>query len=94
MKASLALNHEGKIALFYDAQLTVTPQWTSIDIEQGEIYIAGIETDHVDMKIDHVDDAVYERIKSASEILLIQIDANTGKSVNHRAVPLMISRKI
>ncbi|MDW3210302.1 MAG: hypothetical protein R8N23_10570 [Reichenbachiella sp.] len=95
MKASLALNHKDQIALFYDEPLNISPQWVSIDIDLGEIYVGGDDTESKTIKLDKVDPRIYQRVRSESRILLIQLD-NTEKHepVGSVFVPLMIAQKL
>lgn len=95
MKASLALNHKSEIALFYTEALASTPEWASIDVEQGELYLGGNEMDSQFVKLDKIDERIYERIKTASKILLVRVRNDKDKTPEEAiTVPLMVSRQL
>lgn len=94
MKTSLTLNNKNQIALFYDEPLAIQPQWASFDVDQGEIYIGGDDTGHTAIKLDQIDNRIYERVKSETSILLVRVDKNkNNEPLDTVFVPLMVSQQ-
>lgn len=94
MKTSLALNKKDQIALFYDEPLGFKPEWASIDVELGEIHVGGNE-DNKPIKLDQIDQRIYERVKTEAEILLILVDKTKGNQpLKAHPVPLMVSQQL
>ncbi len=95
LNASLALNSQDQLALFYDEPLGFAPEWASIDIDKGEIYIGGADTENQAFKLDTIDQKVYERVKRESQILIVQVDQTEDKNpIEALFLPLMIPQQI
>lgn len=95
MKTSLTLNSENQIALFYDEPLGINPEWASLDIDQGEIYIGSNDIKHKAIKLDEIDKDVYERVKDEPQILLVRVEPDQkNEPIETIFVPLMISRQL
>lgn len=95
MKASLVVNYESKVALFYTDPLEIVPEWASIDVELGEVYIGADDTRHQDIKLDEIDARIYERIKKENVLLLVRVcedDAMNPLAVHE--VPLILCQQI
>ncbi|PCK00374.1 MAG: hypothetical protein COA45_00915 [Zetaproteobacteria bacterium] len=97
MKANLILNHNDEIAFMYGENLGFEPEWTSIDVEQGELFIAATgetgEGKHI--KLDSIKQDIYERILPDTRILLVRVKDNDITKPEHTAwVPLMIAQQI
>lgn len=95
MKTSLVLNHKNQIALFYDEPLNINPEWASIDVDLGEIYIADGDEKHEAIRLDKIDKRIYGRIKAENKILLVQLK-NDGddKPIKTNMIPLMLCQKL
>ncbi len=97
MRANLILNEHNKIAFIYGENLGFTPQWASIDVERGEIFIAnndGTENGK-QIKLDDIKQEIYERIASDTEILLVRVENNDiTKPVDATWVALMIAQQM
>ena len=95
MKASLTLNHKAQLALFYDEPLGITPEWASIDVTQGEIYIGGQDVENKTVKLDKIDERIYARVKNEPQILLIRVQKDGAHEPDEALfVPLMISQQL
>lgn len=97
MKASLILNNEDEIAFFYGKPLGFNPEWASIDVERGEIFISSNDdTDHgKQIKLDNIKTEIYQRILPDTRILLVEVKNNDlTQPVKTNWVPLMISQQI
>lgn len=95
MKASLVLNYENRIALFYDEALGFVPEWVSIDLDVGTVFLGGSDADKKIITLDQIDQAVYDRISDNTEIFLIHLNNGRKDDVVHTAfVPLMLSTQI
>ncbi len=96
IKASLTLNHKDELALFYDEPLGVIPEWASIDIENGEIYIGG---EDVENKLIHFDHAmkreVYDRVQQEAHILLVLLQKGGDRApLEAITVPLTVVKQL
>ncbi len=95
MNATLTLNHQDQIALFYNEPLNFTPEWASVDINMGEIYIGGKDVENRTIKLERIDKEIYGRIEKEARILLVQVKKDATKDpVKAVFVPLMISRQV
>ena len=95
MKASLVLNKDDEIALFYDEPLNFKPEWASVDIEQGEIFISNHNEKQKAFKLDKIDETVYSRVKHGARILLIQVKKGQKNMPTEAVfVPLMIPQQL
>lgn len=95
MKASLTLNHKNQIALFYDEPLDLQPEWASIDVEHGEIYIGGKDTENKIVKLDQINQEIYERVNKEDQILLILVKKDDARTpINTIFLPLMVSQQL
>lgn len=95
MKASLTLNYDNQIALFYDEALGFSPEWASIDLELGAIFLGGSDVDNKAITLDKIDQNIYERIKHNTDILLVHLkDGNKDDIVGTLFVPLMLSAQL
>jgi hypothetical protein len=95
MKASLALNHKDQLALFYNEPLGIVPEWASVDIEQGEIYVGGREIENKAIKLDKIKEEVYVRVQKADKILLILVAKDEKRTpLATLSVPLMVSQQL
>ena len=97
MKANLILNQSNQIAFMYGEALGFEPEWASIDVEQGELYIAEIgetgEGKHI--KLDTIKQEIYERILPDTKIFLVHVkDSDITKPEHTIWVPLMIAQQI
>ena len=93
MKASLTLNKSNQIALFYDEKLESAPEWASIDVKMGEVFLGGEDGENVRIKLDSVKDGVYERVQYEAEILLVLVDSTDRKKpIEAVYCPLMVSQ--
>lgn len=94
MKASLTLNKSNQIALFYDEQLKTAPEWASIDVKMGEVFLGGEDGENVRIKLDSVKDGVYERVQYEGEILLVLVEkTDRKKPIEAIYCPLMVSQE-
>ncbi len=95
MNTSLILNNKNQLALFYSQALEFTPEWASIDVEQGEIYVGGEDVGQKAIKLDTIDKAIYERVQYEADILLIRVENDATRTPREaHTVPLMISTQI
>lgn len=97
MKTSLTLNNKDELALFYAEPLGFTPEWASVDIEQGEIYIGGSLANDKGrpVRLDSINQAIYERVKKENKILLVRVSNDKAKTPQEAvSVPLMIARQL
>lgn len=97
MKASLILNQGDEIAFMYGDHLGFEPEWASIDVEHGELYIAATgetgEGKHI--KLDNIKKDIYDRILPDTRILLVRVkDSDITKPEHTAWVPLMIAQQI
>lgn len=93
MNTSLTLNHKNQIALFYDEPFGFKPEWASIDVELGGIHIGGNEENKA-IKLDKIDQRIYERVSTEAEILLVLVDKSDGrKPLEALSVALMVSQQ-
>ncbi len=97
MRANLILNQSNEIAFMYSEPLGFEPEWASIDVEHGELYIAAIgetgEGKHV--KLDTIKKEIYDRILPDTRILLVRVkDSDITKPEHTIWVPLMIAQQI
>lgn len=97
MKANLILNQSNEIAFMYGENLGFEPEWASIDVEHGELYIAAIgetgEGKHI--KLDSIKEEIYERILPDTQILLVRVkDSDITKPEHTVWIPLMIAQQI
>lgn len=93
MISSLVLNANDDIAFFYGEPLGFTPQWASIDIELGELYINGSEEEGEGRahKLDRIDQSIYKRVQERKKVLLVEVaDNDIRKPLHAVEVPLMI----
>ncbi len=95
LKASLVLNDKDELALFYDEPLGVVPEWASIDIKRGEIFIGGHDIESKGIKLDKIDDSVYERVFRETKILLVRIKKDGEREPLEAVfVPLTVPRQL
>lgn len=97
MKATLILNQSDEIALFYGDPLKFIPEWASIDVERGEIFIANSDEsgDGKHFILDEIKTEIYERILPDTRILLVYVIENNFTKVQATNwVPLMIAQQI
>ncbi len=95
MKASLVLNHKNQIAFFYTVPFTVVPEWASVDVAKGELFIGGKESEGQRIKLEHIDTRIYERVKTEPKILLVRVkDDQTKDPLEALSVPLMIPQQL
>lgn len=95
MKASLTLNHDNQIALFYDDDLGFEPEWVSLDLDLGTIFLGGSDIDNKAIKLNDVDQRIYKRIKDNTEILLIRLKkGQDNKVLGTITVPLMLPSQL
>ena len=97
MKASLVLNKNNEIAFFYGETLGFSPEWASVDVERGELFIASSDgTDHgKHIRLDDIKKKIYERILPDTKILLVQVkDNDITKPVEAIWVNLMITQQM
>lgn len=100
MRSSLTLNHQDQLALFYNEPLGFEPEWASIDIAQGEIYISGPDTQNRAIKFDNSEERIQQRVKTyahvekEAQILLILVSNDAEKKPLHTVfIPLTVSRQ-
>ncbi len=77
MKGTLLLNAENKLAFFYSAPLDFVPQWASIDVERGEIYIGANENDDsegIGVKLGEIETKIYDSVMREDQILLVHME--------------------
>ena len=98
MKASLVLNENNEIALFYGEHLGFTPEWASIDVEQEELYIGAGEENEENGKhiqLDEIKQEIYEQIQPDRQILLVRLtDGDFNRPEEALWVPLMIAQQL
>lgn len=97
MKANLVLNQANEIALFYGDPLNFIPEWASIDVERGEIFIANSDEsgEGKHFTLDEIKTEIYERILPDTRILLVYVlDNELTKVQATNWVPLMIAQQI
>lgn len=80
MKASLVLNEKDQVALFYTEPLETAPEWASIDVEMGQIFLGGEDMDTKNIMLDNIKTEIYERIKAEAKILLVRVQDNKEKT--------------
>lgn len=97
MRSNLVLNQDNEIALFYGESLTFVPEWASIDVERGEIFISnsdGTENGR-HITLEKIKTEIYERILEDRQILLVEVkDHDISKPVRADWVPLMIAQQM
>lgn len=96
MRANLVLNHNNEIAFIYGEELGFAPNWASIDVERGEIFISaqGDSGHGKQIRLDHIKTEIYEKILPDTQILLVRVkDNDITKPVEAIWVPLMISQQ-
>lgn len=95
MKATLVLNQEGQLGLFYGEDLEIEPDWVQLDTERGEFYVYDEESNCTGLLLEGMNQKTYERILDQQEILLIQVqDNDMTKPVKTKWVTLSISQQI
>ncbi|MAE52090.1 MAG: hypothetical protein CMH27_09800 [Micavibrio sp.] len=94
---SLILNKNNEVAFVYSVDLPFVPQWVSMDIDLGEIFIGAPEDDDHDgqgFKLDRIDKTIYDRVMTEKRLLLICVeggDIRNAKSAQW--VPLMTAHQ-
>lgn len=77
-RGSLIINTENQLAFFYSAELPFVPQWASIDVERGEIYIGtradDDESEGLAIKLGEINAQIYEKVMSEKKILLVHME--------------------
>lgn len=97
MKGNLILNHNNDLAFLYGDPLAFTPEWVSIDVEQQEIYISNNDQsgDGNYIKFDKINQDIYERIQTTTQILLVLMkDNDITKPLRADWLPIMVSQQI
>ena len=99
MKASIKLNKDDKLALFYEESFSFDPEWASIDIQCGEIYVG--EYEHGEgkhIKLNPIEPSTYSRIANETEILLVQVEKDPNgkqdKLLKVKVISLMIAQEL
>lgn len=97
-RGSLILNKRDEVAFCYEAELPFMPNWASIDVEQGEIFIGtGEEDEHEGMgfKLGEINQKTYERIQSKKKIMLVKVrNGDIRYPQFAEEVPLMIATQM
>lgn len=95
MKATLALNHEEDIAFFYGEPLNIVPHWAAIDVELKELQLFDDDGTGQMLKLDKIDQSVYERICRKGKIFLVRVkDNDIAQPEEALWVDLMIAQQI
>tara|TARA_B100002003_G_C13708420_1_gene355699 strand:- start:53 stop:376 length:324 start_codon:yes stop_codon:yes gene_type:complete len=95
MKGSLVLNKQDQLAFFYEAALAFAPEWASIDVERGEIYLGGNENvEGVGVKLGEIDETIYERVLRENKILLVHFQDGDVRNTDQAIwVPLTVAHQ-
>lgn len=97
MRGSLFVNREDQLSFMYSADLPFTPQWASIDVERGEIYIGTGEDEDsqgVGIKLQNIEKKIYERVLKEKKILLVHFQNGDIRQPDQAVwVPLMVSHQ-
>jgi hypothetical protein len=92
MNASVVINAKNEIAFIYGEPLGIEPAWATFDVEMKQLNIFNEESEERFLRLDEVQQEIYERIEKASQILLIQVkDNNITTPVKVDKVPLMVA---
>lgn len=92
MNASVVINAKNEIAFIYGEPLGIEPAWTTFDVEMKQLNIFNEESEERFLRLDEVQQKIYERIEKAAQILLIQVkDNNITTPVKVDKVPLMVA---
>lgn len=94
MKASLGVNEDNVVALFYTEPLETKPEWASIDVEMGQIFLGGEDMDSKTVMLDEINTKIYDRIREQAQILLVQVADEKGKMpINALWVPVTVAHQ-
>lgn len=97
MRGSLFVNREDQLSFMYSADLPFMPQWASIDVERGEIYIGTGEDDDsqgVGVKLEKIEQKIYERVLKEKKILLVHFQNGDIRQPDMAIwVPLMVAHQ-
>lgn len=94
ISGSLILNQNNDVAFFYGIPLDFAPEWASIDIERGEIFIGGNEdVEGVAFKLKEMNNSIYEDVVKKDKLLLVQFEGSIEKLVSSANVPLSIANQ-
>ena len=94
MDASLVLNADNELALLYTEDLDFVPEWACVDVELGEMYVGGPDTENMTIKMDEADTRIYAKVYTEPKILLVQVEDNLRKNpLRAIRVPLMVARQ-
>lgn len=92
MNASVVINAKNEIAFIYGEPLGIEPAWATFDVEMKQLNIFNEESEERFLRLDEVQQEIYERIEKAAQILLIQVkDNNITTPVKVDKVPLMVA---
>lgn len=94
-KTSLGINEDGEIAFFYIGHLPKTPEWVSLDVNQGELCIGGEDGLIGGIVMDEIDKEIYEDIKKAEYIFLVGLDDTPERNtIESYKVPIMVPTQL
>ena len=92
MNASVLINTRNEVAFIYGEALTIEPSWANFDVEMMQLNIFDEESEEQFLKLDKLDQKIYERIQKEEKILLVQVENNDiSKPVKVQWVPLGVA---
>ena len=94
-KTSLGINDKGEMAFFYIGHLPDTPEWASLDVEQGHLCIGGKNGIIGGLVMDEIDKNIYEQISKNEYIFLVGLKSEDDQTpIETYEVPLMVSTQL
>ena len=92
MNASVLINPKNEIAFVYGEPLPITPAWANLDVEMMQLNIYDEQSEEAYLKLDKLDQKIYERIQKEEKILLVQLeDGDISKPLAAYEVPLGVA---
>ncbi len=92
MNASVILNTHNQIAFIYGEALTIQPEWASFDVEMMQLNIFDKDSQEQFLRLDQLDQAIYERICKEDKILLVHVENDDiSKPLSAVWVPLGVA---
>lgn len=92
MNASVILNTRNQISFIYGEALGIEPAWANFDVEMMQLNIFNEDSEESFLRLDKIDQEIYERILKEEKILLVQVeDDDITKPITAIWVPLTVA---
>lgn len=95
--SSLVLNHDDELGYFYGKPFEFTPQWASVDVELGELFIGGDKDkgEGRSIRLDKINQTIYSRVHKHKRLFIVEVsDNDIRKPKDARWVPLMVPTQL